>query len=62
LSSVSKVEVVAAAAVKKFRELIETYEGPKEFEPFKAYLLKHLGRMETRGDQLLADIIDQILL
>lgn len=54
--------MVAAAAVKKFRELIETYEGPKEFEPFKAYLLKHLGRMETRGDQLLADIIDQILL
>jgi len=61
LSAVSKFEVVAVAAVKKFREMIASYKGPQEFEKFRAYLTKQLDRMEAKGDEILADIIDEIL-
>ena len=59
MSVVSKFEVVAAAAVKKFREMIEEYQGPPE--GLRPHLLRLLRRMEARGDQILADIIDEIL-
>jgi len=55
----SRYEVVAAAAVKKFREMIQEYNGPAD--GLKAYLLKRLNRMETRADELLAGIMDEIL-
>jgi len=59
MSSVSRLEVVAAAAVKKFKEMIEEYEGAPE--GLKSYLLKRLRRMELRGDAILADIIEEML-
>ncbi len=59
MSATSRYEVVAAAAVKKFRELIEQYEGTTE--GLKPYLLKRLSKMETRADELLAGIMDEIL-
>jgi hypothetical protein len=59
MSSTSRYEVVAAAAVKKFKEMIEEYRGPPE--GFRAYLLKRLGKMEGRADELLAGIMDEIL-
>jgi len=59
MSSTSRYEVVAAAAVKKFREMIEEYKGPAE--GLKAYLVKRLNRMENKADELLADIMDEIL-
>jgi len=51
---------VAAAAVKKFREMIMEYQGPSE--GLRAYLLKQLSRMDGKADELLAGIIDEILL
>ena len=59
MSSTSRYEVVAAAAVKKFREMITQYQGPAE--GLRAHLLKRLDKMETRADELLAGIIDEIL-
>ena len=61
MSVVSKFEVVAVAAVKKFREMILAYEGPSDFQKFKDHLLRQLARMEVKGDEILADIIDEIL-
>ena len=55
----SKVEIVAAAAVKKFQEMIREYEGPDT--GLRAYLLKRLNRMSGRADELLADVMDEIL-
>jgi hypothetical protein len=59
MSSTSRYEVVAAAAVKKFKEMIEEYRGAPE--GLRAYLLKRLGKMEGRADELLAGIMDEIL-
>jgi hypothetical protein len=39
--------------------MIEEYRGPPE--GFRAYLLKRLGKMEGRADELLAGIMDEIL-
>ena len=39
-SAVSRHEVVAAAAVKKFRDMILTYNGPKTYEKLREYLLR----------------------
>jgi hypothetical protein len=59
LSGVSNFEVVAAAAVKKFREMISEYKGPPE--GLRSYLLRRLDKMETRADEILVDLIDGIL-
>ena len=59
MSTTSRYEVVAAAAVKKFREMIMDYHGAPE--GLRAHLLKRLDKMETRADELLAGIIDEIL-
>jgi hypothetical protein len=59
LSATSRYEVVAAAAVKKFREMIREYQGAPD--GLRAYLLRRLDKMETRADELLAGIIDEIL-
>lgn len=59
LSATSRHEVVAAAAVKKFRQMIDEYQGP--LDGLRGYLLKRLSKMDGRGDELLASIIDEIL-
>ena len=59
MSATSRYEVIAAAAVKKFREMIQDYEGSPE--GLRAYLLRRLDKMETKADELLAGIIDEIL-
>jgi hypothetical protein len=51
---------VAASAVKKFRKMILQYQG--EPAGLRRYLLRHLDTMEVRADELLAGIIDEILL
>lgn len=57
--NVEKYEVVAAAAVKMFRELVLEYEGPPE--KLRIYLLRKLDEMNSRADRLLANIVDLIL-
>ena len=59
MSATSRYEVIAAAAVKKFREMIHDYQGAPE--GLRAYLLRRLDKMETKADELLAGIIDEIL-
>jgi len=59
LSTVSKMEVVAVAAVKKFQEMIDEYKGPPA--GLRTHLTRQLRRMESKGDSILADIIDEIL-
>jgi len=59
VSSISRHEVVAVAAVKRFRELILGYKGPPE--RLKDFLLRQLDEWQRKGDSLLADIIDDIL-
>jgi len=59
VSSTSRYEIVAAAAVKKFREMIEEYKGPPN--GLRAYLLRRMQKMEGRADELLAGIMDEIL-
>lgn len=59
MSSISRHEVVAVAAVKRFRELILGYKGPPE--RLKDFLLRQLDEWQRKGDSLLADIIDDIL-
>lgn len=57
----SKLEVVTIAVAKKFKEMISKYEGPKDFEKFRGHLLKRLERIETKGDPILVEIINEIL-
>lgn len=59
MSATGRYEVVAAAAVKRFREMIEAYQGPPE--GLRPHLLKRLNKMESRADELLAGIMDEIL-
>lgn len=59
MSAVSKGEVIAVAAVKKFKEMIAEYKGPPT--GLRRHLVNQLSRMEAKGDSILADIIDDIL-
>jgi hypothetical protein len=53
VSATSRHEVVAAA-VKKFQQMIDEYQGPPD--GLRGYLLKRLSKMDGRGDELLAGI------
>jgi hypothetical protein len=55
----SKAEVVAVAATKWLRSLIDDYKGPPD--GLRAYLLRELARRDRRADEILANIIDEIL-
>jgi len=59
MSSIEKYEVVAAAAIKKFRKMILDYKGPPE--GLREYLLRELDKKNKNANGLLAEIIDQIL-
>jgi hypothetical protein len=58
MSATSQYEVIVAA-VKKFREMIQKYQGA--FEGLRTYLLRRLDKMETKANELLAGIIDETL-
>ena len=60
MSAIEKYEVVAAAAVKKFRSMILEYKGPPE--KLSDYLLKELGKKELKADAILAEILDEVLM
>jgi len=60
MKAVEKYEVVAAAAVKKFRSMILEYRGPPE--KLSDYLLKELGKKELKSDAILAEILDEVLM
>jgi len=55
----SKAEVVAAAAAKWFRVLVDNYHGPPN--GLRSYLLRELSKHDRRADEILAGIIDEIL-
>ena len=59
MSTVEKYEVVAAAAIKKFKKMILDYKGPPE--KLKGYLLRELNKKNLKADELLADVLDEIL-
>lgn len=59
MSSVEKHEVVAVAAVKKFKKMVLDYKGPPE-KP-KEYLLKELDKKNLKADELLTEVLDEIL-
>jgi hypothetical protein len=55
----SKADVVAAAAMKWVRAMIDDYSGPPD--GLRAYLLRQLAQRDRRADEILAGIIDEIL-
>jgi len=55
----SKADLVAAAATKWMRAIIDGYSGPPE--GLRAYLLRQLAQRDRRADAILASIIDEIL-
>ncbi len=57
--TITKVEVVAACAVKKFRKMVQEYDGSPA--GLRAHLLKQLNKMNENADKLLADLVDEIL-
>ena len=59
MSTVEKYEVVAAAAIKKFKRMILDYKGPPE--KLRVYLLRELNKKNLKADELLADVLDEIL-
>ena len=60
MKGVQKYEVVAAAAVKKFKKMILDYKGPPE--KLRAHLLKELDRKVAKADALLTEILDDVLM
>jgi len=49
---VSNAEIIAVAALKRFRRMLVDYDGPPE--KLKEFLLKKLQEWEEKGDNLLA--------
>ena len=56
---IEKHQIVAVAAVKRFQEIILGYKGPPN--KLREYLLKQMDHWQSKGDAILADIIDDIL-
>jgi hypothetical protein len=54
-----KYEIVAVAAIKKFKKMISEYKGSNK--ELKDYLLRELEKMDERADAILASIIDEII-
>jgi hypothetical protein len=54
----SKAEVVAAAAAKWFRALVDNYHGPPD--GLRGYLLRELSKHDRRADEILAGTIREI--
>lgn len=59
MSSTTRAEIVAAAATKWLRALIDGYTGQPE--GLRVYLLRQLSKRDERADEILAGIIDEIL-
>ena len=59
MSVVEKHEVVVAAAVKLFKEIVAGYKGPEE--KLRAYLMKELNKRDRKADALLARLANEIL-
>lgn len=59
MTSVEKHEVVAAAAIKFLKELVSAYKGPEG--KLREYLLRELGKRDSKADAILARLIDEIL-
>ena len=59
MSVVEKHEVVAAAVVKMFKEIVEKYKGPEN--RFRAYLLRELKERDAKADAILAYLVNTIL-
>jgi len=59
MGDVTKLHVVAVAAVKHFKSLINSYKGPPE--GLRDYLLKRLEEKDQRADEILNELIDQLL-
>lgn len=57
--SVTQEEMVAVAALKWIRELVENYRGSPD--QLKAWLLKQLEEKETHADEILAAAYDNVL-
>jgi len=55
---VSQGEIVSVAAIKRFRELVESYRGPPS--ALKTSLLKQLKIWEKNGDRALAEAFDEL--
>jgi len=59
LAMVKNYEVAAVAAIKWFRNLIESYKGQPE--RLREWLLAQLAEYESRGDEALARLMEEIL-
>jgi len=55
---VTEAEIVGVAAIKRFRELVESYRGPPS--ALKTSLLKKLKIWEKNGDRTLAEAFDEL--
>jgi len=58
---VTRDQVVAVTMLKWFKQAVESYKGPLDFEKFKAYLIGALNEKNFKADEILADAGDEIL-
>ena len=56
---VTKAHVVAGAMVKRFKRMVESYDGPPE--GLRKHLLTRLGELDGKVDELLCELSDEIL-
>jgi hypothetical protein len=59
MSVTTKADVVAAAAVKTFLQMVESYRGSND--GLRAYLLRRLRQMDAKADQKLAELLGELL-
>jgi hypothetical protein len=59
MSITTKADVVAAAAVKNFLQMVESYDGSDR--NLRTYLLRRLRQMNARADANLAYLLEEIL-
>jgi len=59
MSKVTRDQIVAVTAVKRFLKLVTEYRGPRA--RLRTYLIRKLQKMDTTADWILAEAFTEIL-
>lgn len=59
MSTVTRDQIIAAAAAKGFKKAVNGYKGPPG--GLRTYLNRYLHDLETKADRILAEAFEQII-
>jgi len=59
--NVTRDSIIAITMLKWIRDLVDSYQGPSDFETFRAYLCAVLNEKNFKADAILAEAATEIL-